>query len=198
MNANITRDDALKLLQKYNKEPFHIYHGLTVEGVMKWFANELGYGDDKEFWVIVGLLHDIDFEEYPNEHCIKAPKLLNVAGVSDEVIHGVCSHGYNLMVDVKSEHQMEKVLYAADELTGLIGAAIRMRPSKSTSDFEVKSLKKKFKDKKFAAGCSRDVIKYGSELLGWDLNKLFDETILAMRSCENDVKSELEALHLKV
>lgn len=198
MNANITRDEALKLLQKYNKEPFHIYHGLTVEGVMKWFADELGYGDDKEFWGIVGLLHDIDFEEYPNEHCIKAPKLLKAAGVSDEVIHGVCSHGYNLTVDVKPEHQMEKVLYAADELTGLIGAAIRMRPSKSTSDFEVKSLKKKFKDKKFAAGCSRDVIKYGSELLGWDLDKLFDETILAMRSCENDVKSELEALHLEV
>ncbi len=198
MNANITRDEALKLLQKYNKEPFHIYHGLTVEGVMKWFADELGYSDDKEFWGIVGLLHDIDFEEYPNEHCIKAPKLLKAAGVSDEVIHGVCSHGYNLTVDVKPEHQMEKVLYAADELTGLIGAAIRMRPSKSTSDFEVKSLKKKFKDKKFAAGCSRDVIKFGSELLGWDLDKLFDETILAMRSCENDVKSELEALHLEV
>lgn len=198
MNANITRDEALKLLQKYNKEPFHIYHGLTVEGVMKWFADELGYGDDKEFWGIVGLLHDIDFEEYPNEHCIKAPKLLKAAGVSDEVIHGVCSHGYNLTVYVKPEHQMEKVLYAADELTGLIGAAIRMRPSKSTSDFEVKSLKKKFKDKKFAAGCSRDVIKYGSELLGWDLDKLFDETILAMRSCENDVKNELEALHLEV
>lgn len=198
MNANITRDEALKLLQKYNKEPFHIYHGLTVEGVMKWFADELGYSDDKEFWGIVGLLHDVDFEEYPNEHCIKAPKLLKAAGVSDEVIHGVCSHGYNLTVDVKPEHQMEKVLYAADELTGLIGAAIRMRPSKSTSDFEVKSLKKKFKDKKFAAGCSRNVIKYGSELLGWDLDKLFDETILAMRSCENDVKSELEALHLEV
>lgn len=198
MNANITRDEALKLLQKYNKEPFHIYHGLTVEGVMKWFADELGYGDDKEFWGIVGLLHDIDFEEYPNEHCIKAPELLKAAGVSDEVIHGVCSHGYNLTVDVKPEHQMEKVLYAADELTGLIGAAIRMRPSKSTSDFEVKSLKKKFKDKKFAAGCSRDVIKFGSELLGWDLDKLFEETILAMRSCENDVKSELEALHLEV
>ncbi len=197
MNANITRDEALKLLQKYNKEPFHIYHGLTVEGVMKWFADELGYGDDKEFWGIVGLLHDVDFEEYPNEHCIKAPKLLKAAGVSDEAIHGVCSHGYNLTVDVKPEHQMEKVLYAADELTGLIGAAIRMRPSKSTSDFELKSLKKKFKDKKFAAGCSRDVIKYGSELLGWDLDKLFDETILAMRSCENDVKSELEALHLE-
>lgn len=198
MNANITRDEALELLQKYNKEPFHIYHGLTVEGVMKWFANELGYGDDKEFWGIVGLLHDIDFEKYPNEHCIKAPKLLKAAGVSDEIIHGVCSHGYNLTVDIKPEHQMEKVLYAVDELTGLIGAAIRMRPSKSTCDFEVKSLKKKFKDKKFAAGCSRDVIKYGSELLGWDLDKLFDETILAMRSCENDVKSELEALHLEV
>lgn len=198
MNANITRDEALKLLQKYNKEAFHIYHGLTVEGVMKWFADELVYGDDKEFWGIVGLLHDVDFEEYPNEHCIKAPKLLKAAGVSDEVIHGVCSHGYNLTVDVKPEHQMEKVLYAADELTGLIGAAIRMRPSKSTSDFEVKSLKKKFKDKKFAAGCSRDVIKFGSELLGWDLDKLFEETILAMRSCENDVKSELEALHLEV
>lgn len=198
MDANITRDSALKLLQKYNKEPFHIYHGLTVEGVMKWFANELGYSNDREFWGIVGLLHDIDFEEYPNEHCIKAPELLKAAGVSDEVIHGVCSHGYNLTVDVEPEHQMEKVLYATDELTGLIGAAIRMRPSKSTSDFEVKSLKKKFKDKKFAAGCSRDVIKYGAELLGWDLDKLFEETILAMRSCENDVKNELEALQLEI
>lgn len=198
MRANITRDEALKLLQKYNKEPFHIYHGLTVEGVMKWFADELGYGDDKEFWGIVGLLHDVDFEEYPNEHCQKAPELLKAAGVSDEVIHGVCSHGYNLTVDVEPEHLMEKVLYAADELTGLIGAAIRMRPSKSTSDFEVKSLKKKFKDKKFAAGCSRDVIKFGAELLGWDLDELFEETILAMHSCENDVKAELEALQLEV
>ena len=198
MNANITRDEALKLLQKYNKEPFHIYHGLTVEGVMKWFADELGYSSDKEFWGIVGLLHDIDFEEYPNEHCIKAPELLRTAGVSDDVIHGVCSHGYNLTVDVEPLHQMEKVLYATDELTGLIGAAIRMRPSKSTSDFEVKSLKKKFKDKKFAAGSSRDVIKYGAELLGWDLDKLFEENILAMRSCENDVKSELEALNLEI
>ena len=198
MNANITRDDALKLLQKFNKEPFHIYHGLTVEGVMKWFADELGYSEDKEFWGIVGLLHDIDFEEYPNEHCIKAPELLKTAGVSDDVIHGVCSHGYNLTVDVEPKHQMEKILYATDELTGLIGAAIRMRPSKSTSDFELKSLKKKFKDKKFAAGCSRDVIKYGAELLGWDLDKLFEETILAMRSCENDVKNELEALQLEI
>ena len=198
MNANITRDEALKLLQKYNKEPFHIYHGLTVEGVMKWFADELGYSSDKEFWGIVGLLHDIDFGEYPNEHCIKAPELLRTAGVSDDVIHGVCSHGYNLTVDVEPLHQMEKVLYATDELTGLIGAAIRMRPSKSTSDFEVKSLKKKFKDKKFSAGCSRDVIKYGAELLGWDLDKLFEKTLLAMRSCENGVKNELEALNLEI
>lgn len=198
MNANFTRDEALKLLQKYNKETFHIYHGLTVEGVMKWFADELGYSSDKEFWGIVGLLHDIDFEEYPNEHCIKAPELLRTAGVSDDVIHGVCSHGYNLTVDVEPLHQMEKVLYATDELTGLIGAAIRMRPSKSTSDFEVKSLKKKFKDKKFAAGCSRDVIKYGAELLGWDLDKLFEKTLLAMRSCENGVKNELEALNHEI
>lgn len=194
MNADISREDALKLLQKYNKEPFHIYHGLTVEGVMKWFADELGYNDDKEFWGIVGLLHDIDFEEYPQEHCIKEPELLQGAGVSDEIIHGVCSHGYNLTVDVEPVHQMEKVLYATDELTGLIGAAVKMRPSQSTSDFEVKSLKKKFKDKKFAAGCSRDVIKFGAELLGWDLDKLFEQAILAMRSCENDVKSELENL----
>lgn len=194
MNADISREDALKLLQKYNKEPFHIYHGLTVEGVMKWFADELGYNDDKEFWGIVGLLHDIDFEEYPQEHCIKAPELLQGAGVSNEIIRGVCSHGYNLTVDVEPVHQMEKVLYATDELTGLIGAAVKMRPSQSTSDFEVKSLKKKFKDKKFAAGCSRDVINFGAELLGWDLDKLFEQTILAMRSCENDVKSELENL----
>lgn len=194
MNSAITRNNALKLLEKYNKEPFHIYHGLTVEGVMKWFANDLGYGEDEDFWGTVGLLHDIDFEAYPDEHCIKAPELLRAAGVSDEVIHGVCSHGYNLTVDVKPEHKMEKVLYATDELTGLIGAAIRMRPSKSTKDFEVKSLKKKFKDKKFAAGCSREVIKLGAELLGWELDYLFERTILAMRSCEDPVKNELEKL----
>ena len=194
MNSAITRNNALKLLEKYNKEPFHIYHGLTVEGVMKWFANDLGYGEDEDFWGTVGLLHDIDFEAYPDEHCIKAPELLRAVGVSDEVIHGVCSHGYNLTVDVKPEHKMEKVLYATDELTGLIGAAIRMRPSKSAKDFEVKSLKKKFKDKKFAAGCSREVIKLGAELLGWELDYLFERTILAMRSCEDPVKNELEKL----
>lgn len=198
MDSGISRTDALNLLREYNKEPFHIYHGLTVEGVMKWFAEQLGYGDDAEFWGIVGLLHDIDFEQYPDEHCIKAPELLKKAGVSEAVIHGVCSHGYNLTVDVEPVHQMEKVLYAVDELTGLIGAAIRMRPSKSTSDFEVKSLKKKFKDKKFAAGCSRDVIKFGAELLGWDLDKLFEQTILAMRSCETSVQDELKNLDIEL
>lgn len=198
MDSCISRTDALNLLREYNKEPFHIYHGLTVEGVMKWFAEQLGYADDAEFWGIVGLLHDIDFEQYPDEHCIKAPELLKKAGVSEAVIHGVCSHGYNLTVDVEPVHQMEKVLYAVDELTGLIGAAIRMRPSRSTSDFEVKSLKKKFKDKKFAAGCSRDVIKFGAELLGWDLDKLFEQTILAMRSCETSVQDELKNLDIEL
>lgn len=197
MNAGIKRVDALTLLKKYNKEPYHIYHSLTVEGVMKWFAEELGYSENKEFWGTVGLLHDIDFELYPDEHCIKAPELLKAAGVSEAVIHGVCSHGYNITVDIKPEHEMEKMLYATDELTGLIGAAIKMRPSQSTSDLEVKSLKKKFKDKKFAAGCSREVIQFGAELLGWDLNKLFDQTILAMRSCEDTVKAEMQKLGLE-
>ena len=197
MESNITREKALALLQQYNQEPYHIYHGLTVEGVMKWFADALGYSADKDFWGTVGLLHDIDFEAYPDAHCIKAPELLKAAGVTDAVIHGVCSHGYNLTVNVKPEHEMEKVLYATDELTGLIGAAIKMRPSQSTSDFEVKSLKKKFKDKKFAAGCSREVIQFGAELLGWDLNQLFEQTILAMRSCEDGVKAEMQQLGLE-
>ena len=197
MDTNITRENALALLQKYNKEPYHLYHGLTVEGVMKWFADELGYGEDREFWGIVGLLHDIDFEIYPNEHCIKAPELLKAAGASNEVIHGVCSHGYNITVDIEPTHEMEKVLYATDELTGLIGAAIKMRPSQSTGDLEVKSLKKKYKDKKFAAGCSRDVIQYGAELLGWELDKLLEQTIFAMRSCEDSVKAEMKELGLE-
>ncbi len=190
MNAGISRSDALALLLKYNKDSFHIYHGLTVEGVMKWYAENLGYGEDAEFWGIVGLLHDIDFEEYPELHCLKAPELLREAGVGEEVIHGVCSHGYDLTVQVKPEHEMEKVLYAADELTGLIGAAIKMHPSNSVEDFEVKSLKKKFKNEKFAAGCSREVIKFGAELLGWELDELFEKTILAMRSCEKSVREE--------
>ena len=166
----IERDKAFELLKKYNKDPFHIQHALTVEAVMKWYAKELGYGEDSQYWGVVGLLHDIDFELYPAEHCLKAPELLRKAGVGEDIIHAVCSHGYGITVecgatiDVEPVHEMEKVLFAADELTGLIGAAARMRPSKSVSDMEVSSLKKKFKDKKFAAGCSRDVIKEGAEL----------------------------------
>lgn len=184
------RTEALQLLQKYNKEPFHIMHGLTVEGVMRWYANELGYGDQVDYWGLVGLLHDVDFEMYPEQHCKKAPELLKEINANDDFIHSVVCHGYGICVDVAPEQEMEKVLFAADELTGLIWAAAKMRPSKSTKDMEVKSLKKKFKDKRFAAGCSRDVIKQGAEMLGWDLTDLFDKTILAMRSCEDSVRKE--------
>lgn len=194
--SQITREEALKLLQKYNKEPFHILHALTVEGVMRWYAQELGCGDEEEYWGITGLLHDIDFEQYPEQHCVKAPELLADGGVGEDMIHSVCSHGYGLCCDVEPVHQMEKVLFAADELTGLIGAAARMRPSKSCKDMEVSSLKKKFKDKKFAAGCSRDVIRQGAERLGWDLDELFGKTIEAMRSCEDPVNAEMESLGL--
>ena len=192
MKTILTREEALALLKKYNKEPFHILHGLTVEGTMRWYAKELGYGDEEDFWGIVGLLHDIDFELYPEEHCKKAPELLREGGAEEELIHAVCSHGYGLVTDVKPEHTMEKVLFAADELTGLIGAAARMRPSKSVMDMEVQSLKKKFKDKRFAAGCSRDVIRDGAEMLGWSLEELMEKTILAMRSCEERINKEME------
>ena len=191
MKPDITREEALALLKKYNSESFHIQHALTVEGVMRYFANELGYGEDADFWSMCGLLHDIDFELYPEEHCQKAPELLRNGGVGEEMIHAVCSHGYGICSDVEPTHEMEKVLFATDELTGLIGAAARMRPSKSVSDMELSSLKKKFKDKKFAAGCSRDVIKMGAERLGWELDTLLERTILAMRSCEEDVNSQL-------
>lgn len=191
MENNLTRQEALMLLKKYNQEPFHIQHGLTVEGVMRWYANELGYGKETDYWATVGLLHDIDFELYPDEHCQKAPELLREGGVSEDMIHAICSHGYGLCSDVKPEHEMEKVLFAVDELTGLIGAAALMRPSKSVMDMEASSVKKKFKDKKFAAGCSRDVIRQGAEYLGWDLNDLFEKTILAMRSCEEDIQKEM-------
>ena len=194
MKSNITRDEALKLLMEYNKEPFHVLHGLTVEGAMRWFARELGYGEDEEYWGICGLLHDIDFEMYPEEHCKKAPELLKKAGVGDDMIHTVCSHGYGLVSDVEPVHEMEKVLFACDELTGMIGAAVKMRPSKSVMDLEVSSLKKKFKDKRFAAGCSRDVIRTGAERLGWSLEELMEKTILAMRSCEETVNNEMESL----
>ena len=194
MKSNITRDEAFELLRKYNSEKFHIQHGLTVEGVMRWYANDLGYVDDAEFWGIVGLLHDIDFEKYPEAHCIKAPELLREAGGGEDMIRAICSHGYDLTVDIKPEHEMEKVLYATDELTGLIGAAALMRPSKSVMDMEVKSLKKKYKDKKFAAGCSRDVIEKGAEMLGWELPTLWEKTIEAMRSCEADIAKTMETI----
>ncbi len=194
MKSALTRPQALELLCKYNKESFHRLHGLTVEGTMRWYAKELGYGEDEEFWGQVGLLHDIDFELYPEQHCVKAPELLREAGVGEDMIHAIVSHGYGICVDVVPEHEMEKVLFAADELTGLIGAAAKMRPSKSVMDMEVSSLKKKFKDKKFAAGCSRDVIKRGAEQLGWTLEELMEKTILAMRSCENSVQVEMETL----
>ena len=194
MKECISRDAALAALKKYNKEPFHILHALTVEGTMRWYAKELGYGDDEDFWGIAGLLHDIDFELYPEEHCAKAPELLKPAGASDELIHAVCCHGYGICSDVEPVHEMEKVLFASDELTGLIGAAARMRPSKSVMDMEVSSLKKKFKDKRFAAGCSRDVIVDGAEKLGWTLEELMEKTILAMRSCEERIQDEMDNL----
>ena len=197
MNTKFNHDSALELLREYNKEPFHILHGLTVGACMKWFAGELGYGDDQDFWEVCGILHDIDFEMYPEEHCKKAVELLEKAGAEPEVIHAVCSHGYGECSEVKPEHEMEKVLFACDELTGLIGAAAKMRPSKSVMDMEVSSLKKKFKDKRFAAGCSRDVIRTGAERLGWELDRLFEQTILAMRSCEASVEREMEALGLQ-
>lgn len=192
MEAGMTREEAFDLLKKYNQEEFHIRHALTVEGVMRWYAKELGYADEEEFWGIVGLLHDIDFEQYPEQHCIKAPELLKEGGASEELIHAVCSHGYDITVDVKPEHLMEKVLYAADELTGLIWAAALMRPSKSVQDMEVKSVKKKYKNAKFAAGCSREVIEKGADMLGWELSDLIGKTILAMRSCEEKVNRQIE------
>ena len=196
MISTISREDAFALLRRYNQEPFHILHALTVEGVMRWFAQERGYGDEQEFWGTAGLLHDIDFEQYPEEHCLRAPKLLREAGVGEDMIHAVCSHGYGICCDVEPQHEMEKILFAVDELTGLIGAAARMRPSKSVMDMEVASLKKKFKDKKFAAGCSRDIIRQGAERLGWELDDLFDLTLQAMRACEAPVNREMAALGL--
>ena len=184
MKETITRQQALELLKQYNEEAFHIQHALTVEGVMNWFAKDQGYGEDAEFWSMVGLLHDIDFERWPEEHCVKCQSLMREHGLDETLIRAVASHGYPHHVDIAPAHQMEKVLYAADELTGLIGAAALMRPSKSVQDMELKSLKKKFKDKKFAAGCSRDIIQTGAEMLGWSLDELMEQTILAMRESE--------------
>ena len=195
----ISREKAFELLKKYNKDPFHIQHAFTVEAVMKWYAKELGFEADAEYWGIVGLLHDIDFEQYPDEHCLKAPELLREAGVGEDIIHSVCSHGYGITVgngttiDVEPTHLMEKVLFAADELTGLIWSASLMRPSKSTKDMELKSLKKKYKNKGFAAGCSREVIARGAEQLGWELDELLKKTLEAMQASEDSINAEMEA-----
>ena len=187
--SNISREEAFKLLKEYNKDSFHIKHALTVEGVMKYFAEKLGYGEQKEFWGNVGLLHDLDFEKYPEEHCIKEQEIMKENGIDEKIIHATASHGYNLTVDIKPEHEMEKILYATDELTGLIGAVAIMRPSKSVQDLELKSVKKKYKNEKFAAGCSRKVIEDGAEMLGWELDKLIEETILAMRTDEETINN---------
>ena len=194
MNAGMTREAALAALMKYNKEPFHLLHGLTVEQVMRWFAHDQGFGADEEFWGLVGLLHDIDFECWPDEHCVKCVELLKEIGATEEFIHAVCSHAWGPCSDVEPIHQMEKVIFAADELTGLVGAAAKMRPSKSCTDMELSSLKKKFKDKKFAAGCSRDVIRQGAELLGWELDTLLEKTLAAMAATEEKVNAELAGL----
>ncbi|WP_295195988.1 hydrolase [Veillonella sp.] len=188
----LTREEAIALLKEYNKEPFHLQHAFTVEAVMEWYAKELGFEDEVPYWGMVGLLHDLDFEKYPEEHCVKAQELLKNAGVGDDMIYSICCHGYGMRIDWEPKELMEKVLYAADELTGLIGAAALMRPSKSTKDMELKSLKKKFKDKKFAAGCSRDVIKDGAERLGWELDELLTKTLQAMQEHEDRIAAETE------
>lgn len=196
----ISREQAFKLLRKYNKDPFHLQHAITVEAVMKWFAKEEGYAEDEEYWGIVGLLHDIDFELYPDEHCLKAPELLRDGGVDEDVIHAVCSHGYGITVgngttiETEPIHQMEKVLFAVDELTGLIWSASLMRPSKSVKDMELKSLKKKYKSKGFAAGCSREVIERGANQLGWELDVLLEKTLKAMAESEDDINAQVSML----
>lgn len=190
----LSRDEAIKLLTKYNKEKFHIQHGLTVEGVMRWYADKLGYGDEKDFWGLVGLLHDVDFEEYPEIHTKKAPELLSEIEAPEEMVHAIQSHAYGTCSDVKPESEMEKVLFAVDELTGLIGAAALVRPSKSVKDMKRKSIKKKFKDKSFAQGCDRSIIKTGSDMLGWDLNDLLWNTVQAMASFEDDLYKEVSAI----
>ena len=184
----INREEALALLKKYNKDEFHLRHGITVGCVMRHLTEKLGYGEEADFWQICGILHDIDFEMWPEEHCKKAPELLQEAGLDERIIHAVVSHGYGECCDVAPEHEMEKVLFAVDELTGLIGAAALMRPSKSCKDMELKSLKKKFKDKRFAAGCNRDIITRGAEQLGWDLEKLQQETLEAMQASEDEIE----------
>ena len=191
---SMTRQQAWDLLTQYNKEPFHLRHAITVEHVMSWFARELGYGDEAEHWSVVGLLHDLDFEQWPEEHCVKCRELMRQAGVDEDTIRSVACHGWGICSELKPEHEMEKVLFACDELTGLIGAAALMRPSRSTKDMELKSLKKKFKDKKFAAGCSREIITDGAQLLGWELDKLLELTLRAMQDEEDAIEEAVAAL----
>lgn len=193
MDAEITRQQALGLLKKYNKEEFHIQHALTVEGCMRYFADTLGFGADADFWALCGLLHDVDFENWPEEHCVKAPELLAEIGCSEALVHAVCSHGFGICCEVEPKKTMEKVLFAVDELTGLIGAAAKMRPSKSCTDMELSSLKKKYKDKRFAAGCSRDIIERGAQMLGWELDELLQKSLDAMKSCEAAVNAAMSA-----
>lgn len=191
----MNREEAWNLLRQYNKESFHLRHALTVEGIMRYFAKEIGYADQEEYWGIVGLLHDLDFELYPEEHCVKSQELMRKHGVDENIIRSIASHGWGLTAaNIEPEHQMEKVLFAIDELSGLIGAAALMRPSKSVQDMELKSLKKKFKDKHFAAGCSRDVIKQGADILGWPLDELMEKTIAAMRVDEAAINEVCDKL----
>ena len=190
----MTREQAWELLTKYNRDHFHLQHALTVEAVMRWFAEHLGYADEADHWAVVGLLHDLDFEMYPEEHCTKAQELMREAGVSEDIIHSTCSHGYGITVDIEPVHEMEKVLFATDELTGLIGACALVRPSKSVSDMEVKSVKKKFKTPAFAAGCSREIIQRGADMLGWDLTELIDKTLQAMKDTETELNDRIAQL----
>lgn len=190
----LTRQEAWELLCNYNKDHFHLQHAITVEAVMGNFAEKFGNSAEKEYWAIVGLLHDIDFEMYPEQHCIKAPELLRNGNVPEDMIRAICSHGYGIVTDIKPERQMEKILFAVDELTGLIWAAALMRPSKSVSDMELKSLKKKYKDRHFAAGCSREVITKGAEMLGWELDELLTETLQAMKDCEREIADKCEKI----
>ena len=191
----LTREQALDLLREYNREPFHLRHAFTVEAVMGWFARELGYGDQAAFWETAGLLHDLDFEQYPEEHCVKAREIMEARGLDPALIHAVVCHGWGMTgADVPPEHQMEKVLFAVDELTGLIGAAALMRPSKSVQDMELSSLKKKYKDKRFAAGCSRETIAQGAQLLGWELSDLLERTLSAMKAKEADIEAQCSGL----
>ena len=194
--SQISREDALKLLMTYNKEIFHIKHALTVESIMRYFANKLGYYQEEDYWGIVGLLHDLDYEMWPDEHCIKVVELLKDVNVDNDMVDAICSHGYGHRVDIEPKHEMEKILYACDELTGLIGACALMRPSKSCKDMELKSLKKKFKDIKFAAGCSRDIINKGADMLGWDIDRLLEETLLAMKDEEEIIENQLREMNL--